>query len=384
MKRLKKAMALLLAGSLVVSVFSGCGGNTSQSNDKKLGNLKFEKELEIKHASQFKVDVYEGGYYYITTAEKDKCLVVPEGGKEPEGLPKDVTVLHGTTDKMYLQATPAMAFFNAINAIDKLSFVGNANPDYWYIPAASEAMKSGKLVFAGKYSEPDYELLLKNECKLTIASTMITHTPEVKDKLEELGIPVFMDLSSREADPLGRLEWVKVYGILTGKYNEAESFYNTEAAKVDKLANEKIEEKTVAFFSINSAGLAVVRKSKDYVPRMIEIAGGKYIFSNLGDDTDALSTVNMSLEEFYQQAVNADVIIYNSTIEGEIKSAKDLVDKSEIFKDFKAVKEGNVWCTSQNMYQATDAMADIIVDMRAVISGNEDGIKNLKYISKLN
>lgn len=384
MKRLKKAMALLLAGSLVVSVFSGCGGNTSQSNDKKLGNLKFEKELEIKHASQFKVDVYEGGYYYITTAEKDKCLVVPEGGKEPEGLPKDVTVLHGTTDKMYLQATPAMAFFNAINAIDKLSFVGNANPDYWYIPAASEAMKSGKLVFAGKYSEPDYELLLKNECKLTIASTMITHTPEVKDKLEELGIPVFMDLSSREADPLGRLEWVKVYGILTGKYNEAESFYNTEAAKVDKLANEKIEEKTVAFFSINSAGLAVVRKSKDYVPRMIEIAGGKYIFSNLGDDTDALSTVNMSLEEFYQQAVNADVIIYNSTIEGEIKSAKDLVDKSEIFKDFKAVKEGNVWCTAQNMYQATDAMADIIVDMRAVISGNEDGIKNLKYISKLN
>ena len=193
-----------------------------------------------------------------------------------------------------------------------------------------------------------------------------------------------MDLSSREADPLGRLEWVKVYGILTGKYNEAESFYNTEAAKVDKLANEKIEEKTVAFFSINSAGLAVVRKSKDYVPRMIEIAGGKYIFSNLGDDTDALSTVNMSLEEFYQQAVNADVIIYNSTIEGEIKSAKDLVDKSEIFKDFKAVKEGNVWCTAQNMYQATDAMADIIVDMRAVISGNEDGIKNLKYISKLN
>lgn len=384
MKRLKKAMALLLAGSLVVSVFSGCGGNTSQSNDKKLGNLKFEKELEIKHASQFKVDVYEGGYYYITTSEKDKCLVVPEGGKEPEGLPKDVTVLHGTTDKMYLQATPAMAFFNAINAIDKLSFVGNANPDYWYIPAASEAMKSGKLVFAGKYSEPDYELLLKNECKLTIASTMITHTPEVKDKLEELGIPVFMDLSSREADPLGRLEWVKVYGILTGKYNEAESFYNTEAAKVDKLANEKIEEKTVAFFSINSAGLAVVRKSKDYVPRMIEIAGGKYIFSNLGDDTDALSTVNMSLEEFYQQAVNADVIIYNSTIEGEIKSAKDLVDKSEIFKDFKAVKEGNVWCTAQNMYQATDAMADIIVDMRAVISGNEDGIKNLKYISKLN
>lgn len=383
MKKLRKVVALLLAGAMLTSVFSGCGGNTNANDDKKLGNLKFEKELEIKHASQFEVDIYEGGYYYITTAEKDKCLVVPEGAKEPEGLPKDVTVLHGTTDKMYLQASPAMAFFNAINAIDKLSFVGNANPDYWYIPAASEAMKSGKLVFAGKYSEPDYELLLKEGCKLTIASTMITHTPEVKDKLEELGIPVFMDLSSREADPLGRLEWVKVYGILTGKYNEAESFYNTEAAKVDKLANEKIEEKTVAFFSINSAGLAVVRKSKDYVPRMIEIAGGKYIFTGLGDDTDALSTVNMSLEEFYQQAVNADVIIYNSTIEGEIKSAKDLIDKSEIFKDFKAVKEGNVWCTAQNMYQATDAMADIIVDMRAVISGDVESIKNLKYMTKL-
>lgn len=383
MKNIKRIVAFMLAGVMFLSTFSGCGEKKIASDDKKLGDLKYKGAVEIKHASQFTIDEYEGGYYYIITAEKDKCLVVPEGAKDPEGLPKDVTVLHGTTDKMYLQATPAMAFFNAINAIDKISYVGNANPDYWYIPAASEAMKSGKLIFAGKYSEPDYELLLKNGCNMTIASTMIFHTPEVKDKLEELGIPVFVDLSSREADPLGRLEWVKVYGILTGKFAEAEEFFNTEAAKVDKISEQKIEEKTVAFFSINSAGLAVVRKSKDYVPSMISIAGGKYIFSNLGDDTDALSTVNMSLEEFYQQAVNADVIIYNSTIEGEIKSAKDLVDKSEIFKDFKAVKDGNVWCTSQNMYQATDAMADIIVDMRAVISGDKEAQKNLKYINKL-
>ena len=57
-------------------------------------------------------------------------------------------------------------------------------------------------------------------------------------------------------------------------------------------------------------------------------------------DDNALSTMNMQMEEFYARAKDADYIIYNSTIDGELASMSELLKKSSLLEDFKAVKEG--------------------------------------------
>ena len=54
--------------------------------------------------------------------------------------------------------------------------------------------------------------------------------------------------------------------------------------------------------------------------------------------------------------------------------------RSEILADFKAVKEGNVWCTTNDSYQQSMAIGYMIEDMHKVISGSEEG---LHYIYKL-
>ncbi len=68
----------------------------------------------------------------------------------------------------------------------------------WYVQKAKEAMEEGTLVYAGKYSAPDYEQLLQGGCTFAIENTMVTHNPEVKEKLEELGIRVMVERSSYE------------------------------------------------------------------------------------------------------------------------------------------------------------------------------------------
>ena len=98
-----------------------------------------------------------------------------------------------------------------------------------------------------------------------------------------------------------------------------------------------------------------MRQSSDYIPKMIELAGGKYIFEDLGDEEGARSTVNMQIEDFYQGAKDADYLIYNSTIDGGVSSIEELIDKCEVLKDFKAVKNGDVWCTTNDMYGISDA-----------------------------
>ena len=98
-----------------------------------------------------------------------------------------------------------------------------------------------------------------------------------------------------------------------------------------------------------------MRKPGDYVAKMITMAGGTYVPQSAEEEEEnALSTMNMEMEAFYAKAKDADYIIYNSTIDGELKSLDELLKKSELLKDFKAVKEGNVWCLTKSMFQETN------------------------------
>lgn len=47
-------------------------------------------------------------------------------------------------------------------------------------------MEDGDIIYAGKYSAPDYEMILNENCGLAIENTMILHTPEVKEQMENL------------------------------------------------------------------------------------------------------------------------------------------------------------------------------------------------------
>lgn len=342
-----------------------------------LAGLKYDHSLELQYADQFAVDYYEGDYALITIEGGDQFLLVPEGKEAPEGLDEDITVIHQPLENIYLVATSTMDFFRALDGIGSISLSGT-KADGWYIDEAKEALESGAVSFAGKYNAPDYELILSKKCDLALESTMIYHNPEVKEKLEEFGIPVLVEHSSYENHPLGRTEWVKLYGALLDKEEEAEAVFEEQAEKLNSIKDSENTGKTVAFFYINSMGSANVRKSNDYVSKMIELAGGNYIFNDLGTDEEGLSTMNMGMEDFYAGARDADYIIYNSTIDGELKSLDELLKKSELLKDFKAVKEGNVWCLTKSMFQETTCLGDVIMDIHRMLTENDpDGLTYL-------
>ena len=253
----------------------------------------------------------------------------------------------------------------------------------WDVPYIKDLVDAGDVVYAGRYSAPDFEMLLGEKCSLAIESTMIYHSPDIKEKLESLGIPVLVERSSYESHPLGRVEWIRLYGLLTGKEEEADAFFQKQLEQVSGLETFGKTGKTVAFFHINTNGAAVIRKPGDYVSRMIELAGGDYVFSNLEGEENALSTMNMQMEAFYAGAKDADILIYNSTIDGEIHTVAELLEKSGLLADFKAVKSGDVWCTEQSMFQQTSAAAGMIADIRAVVTGEADGKDRLTFLHRL-
>ena len=118
---------------------------------------------------------------------------------------------------------------------------------------------------------------------------------------------------------------------------------------------------------------------------MIRIAGGNYIFraEDLNIDENALSTMNIQMESFYQTAKDADILIYNSTIEGELAKIDDLLQKNSLFREFRAVQNHNVWCTEQNCFQQTTGAADMITDLNRIFTGQAADISQLTYLHQL-
>lgn len=367
-----RKISLFLALLLILSVlFTGCKSPENETPDNSESLLVLKEHVRNEYAEQFSIDRYEGGYSLITTTlngSSSRFLVVPEGADIPE-LEKDVSVIQQPARNFYIAATSAMGLFAEVGAMDAVKFSGTKAED-WYIDAAREAMEQGALIYAGKYREPDYELLLTGGCTLSIQSTMIEHSPAVREKLISLGIPVFVDYASYEPHPLGRSEWIKVYAEMCGKAEEAERVFSRQSEKLKALDGVESTGKTAAFFYINSAGQAVTRKSGDYITKMIELAGGRSVFEDNGGD-NALSTTVMEMEKFYTAAKDADFIIYNSTIGGEISAVEDLLAKNSLLADFKAVKNGNVWCTRENVYQETTKLGTMIFDFYSVFSGTE-------------
>lgn len=366
----KRITALLLALAMQLALLGfGCPSARAEGAPE-LPGLTFEAETELEYAQCFRLYRYEGGYTLITIENGGDFLVVPEDGQVPGGLDDGITVLRQPLDRIYLAATSAMSLFNAVDALDHIRLTGT-RASGWCIDAAVEALNSGAMLFSGKYSEPDYELMIGEDCNLAIESTMIYHTPKVKEMIEDLGIPVLVDRSSYEPHPLGRTEWIKLYAVLVDKEDEAAAFFDQQASVIRELENFENTGKTVAFFAVNSDGSVVIRKPSDYIPKMIALAGGRYAFEDFVTD-QAATSISITMEDFYAKAVDADVLIYNASIAAPISTVDELLALNELFADFKGVQEGNVWCTGKSFYQATDIVGQMIRDIHLALTDGDE------------
>lgn len=377
---MKRGFQIAIVILLILSMLCGC---RKEQRKEGLGNgWEPVDRMKLDFATEFAVDYYQDGYKLISIGDGSRFLVVPEGKQCPQGIAGDIVPLYQPIENIYLAASAAMCLFDAMERLDTISLSG-IRQQSWHIPNAAKAMEEGRILYAGKYSEPDYEMIMDYQCPLAVESTMIGHASEVKDKLEELGIAVLVDQSSMESHPLGRTEWMKLYAALLNEEEKAEALFQEQVQRLNEVLSSEDTGKSVAFFHISSSGYVVARKTGDYVSKMIEMAGGHYVFDNLGDPEKATSTVTIEMETFFATAKDADYIIYNSTIGGEIKSLEELLKKSDLLKEFKAVQNGNVWCTNQNMYQETTKLGEMVQSFHKIFSGEAESLDELPYLYRL-
>lgn len=435
---------------------AGASGTVGESSvhwsaAPEIDGLRFVSSEKNDVAEYFRLSVYEdasGAKYQLleTAGGLHRYLIAPadaqvsdrksdhftaraseanSANKEKKGDALDLTVLQQPLTTTYVAASAVMAPLCDLGAVSQIRFSG-LREEGWYVDEARTAMKKGSMLFAGKYSEPDYETLLREGCDLALESTMIYRSPEVIEKLSALGISVYIDYSSYEPHVLGRLEWIRVYGALFGHEEKAQQWYASERDRIRAIqkdaetssgeasqsgkSTEKSETKTsrnskneassigsssgragtdttadlrptVVYFYVNSSGQIQVRQPHDYIPELLELAGARYLAPDMkGLSGSRKSNVTVSLEDFYSSCRDADYLIYSATLDRPLSSIRELLGKNALFADFKAVKEGHVYTTDKDFYQLSDRMADFAEDVRRMLQ-NQDDMHFLKLVA---
>ena len=359
---------------------NGFGIRPAGFDDLTIGGMKPDGKLELEHAQGFDV-LYYGNCRLIRIYGSGDFLLVPEKEQPPEGLPEDITVIKQPVGCSYIASTSVMDLIRQIGAMDCVKLAGLDAND-WSVEEAADRIRDARMVYAGKYRSPDYELILSAGCDLAVENTMIYHDPQVKEKLEDLGIPVMVETSSYESDPLGRLEWIKLYGVLFGREKAADEYYSGAKNRIMGVSESPNSDLSVAVFYVTATGMINVRMPGDYITKMIEMAGGVYVpDSDTVKNRTGMGTLNMQAEDFYAAAADADVLIYNGTIDGDVDSVEDIAAKGAIFSKFRAVQDGKVYLLRGDFFQQPTAMADLIVDVHDILSGEDE---DLTFLTKLN
>ncbi len=364
-------LSVLLALLLMISL---------PSMASSLEGLTVVSEEPLQYATGFTLTHYQDGFISFTlNATPDKVyLLVPEGQSAPEGLADNVVVLQKPITRITFNSTGMVSLVDAIGGLDNIATVGT-DLKGWYLDNVIARLKSGDILFSGNYKEPDFEMLAQAGIQLEVDTVRLAEHPNIIAKYDELDIPWMIESSSKEGHPLGRVEWVKLFGAIMDMQQQANDYFALQVDKVAQVINSQSTGKTVAMVYMSSDGTKVFcRNGGDYMAAMIGLAGGEYIMQDIAPEKSGTTSVTM--EEFYAACAEADYLFYHNFVQ-KFTSLEEMIAFNPLFADLKAVKDGRVYVTSPDFSQSTAAIAGIIADMHTVLT--DEKVETTGSLSKL-
>ncbi|RXZ61329.1 hypothetical protein ESZ91_02780 [Candidatus Borkfalkia ceftriaxoniphila] len=403
---MKRSLALVLLAVLAMStlLFAACDKkeNEQQGITVAYSQLTSTGKEENTFAELFSIehlkDENEKAYSKIEVFDKEKkldtsWLLLPEGVDKVSGAPAGVNIMtFRDRQNIMVSSASTMALINAMDALSKVPMT--TADTTWRIQEIKDAIDKGTVKEVGKYSKPDYEQIIsigaEKHVTFAVFSTMLDSVPDVYDQLTKTcNLRIMRDQSSYESHPLGRTEWIKIYGEIFDMRDKSDAVFNGQVEILNETTSKinvpEAERKTVLiFYTTSTKDTFYVRNAADYVTELVNLGGGKQV-AEIGPGKSG--NTKMTQEWFIQECSQADYVLYNWTSGAsgvKDESLQGLIDArlGDWFKDFKAYKEGNVWRTSNDFYQKMDKMGEMVADIYKMLYG-ENVSDTLTYVNRL-
>ena len=222
------------------------------SDDGSQGTVEYDDEGNIIAQSQN--EITEGLYQNNIV----NYLIVPDGVEVPAGLDKDCIIIQQPADKTFVASEKVLEMMADLGAAESIASVGLEEKDI-KVKDVKKAIEEEKTVTAGDLDKPDYAALVKTKTNLAILpSDALPEEVDEKSTEEEtaeseetakrlavlqkrfsaLAVPVLADRQEHEKTNYASAEWIKVYGAIYGKAEEAEKAFDEYVKNNDKKKNQ--------------------------------------------------------------------------------------------------------------------------------------------------
>jgi iron complex transport system substrate-binding protein len=291
----------------------GCNvrhNSSSETGSKSVG-VHSESGDTIRYALGFTVtpcDGYTKVEVHDPWSEKkllQRYLLVPRGNALPDAMPAG-TVVRVPLQNIVVYAAIHAAVLDELGVIDNVT--GVCESRYIKIPAVSNRINAGLIQDLGKSTSPNIEKMIESGTEVVIASPFDNGS---YGAVEKTGIPIIECADYMEADPLGRAEWIKFIGLLTGKHERADSLFReteTNYLKIKALA-ENVTSRPKLMTELKYGSTWYVSGGESYMARIFDDARADYIFRYL----PGTGGVPLNFETVLDKAIHADIwlIHYN-------------------------------------------------------------------------
>ncbi|SFD86210.1 ABC transporter substrate-binding protein [Flavobacterium phragmitis] len=315
-------------------ILTGCKKN------ENLETVKTETaKNSIEYASGLSIVKYDD-YSVVTVsnpwpnANKDfKYILKEKDGKVPDSL-QGYTTIQVPLASVVVTSTTNIPFLEMLEVENKL--VGFPHTDYISSEKTRALIDKGSVKNVGQNEKLNIEQLIELSPDLIVTFGVDNNNPML-DNLKKSGLNVLIQGDWMEQSPLGKAEWIKLYGALFGKEEQAKELFDkivqsyNQAKKmvVDKPATSKV------LYGSMYEDVWYVAKGNSWVAEFMKDAKANYLWSDLkGSGSEGLS-----FEKVLDKAKDANVWIAS----GSFKSLEELQKANPHYGEFDAFKNKTVY-----------------------------------------
>ena len=270
--------------------------------------------------------------------QRARLVLVPRG-LEPPALTGDLTgasLIRTPVRRIAVNEQPQEAMLRVLGVEDRIVAVGGHNSYHDDLRRKARAGEIQQIGY-GWHMPPTLDALVAAQPDVLIARMAdLTHTQHM-ERVESLGIPVVPTFIDAEPHYMGRVEWVRLMGLLTGKEAEADAFVQMVSEEIDRLTSlaRTQPRRSVLWAWYRSAGnrWAVTQRNADAA--LIRDANAELVLG--AEDDPQLDTFSdLSTERLLRDATGADCWMIRDPLSG-------VFDAQDVLARFKAYREGCVF-----------------------------------------
>ena len=311
-----------------------CKKNTETTTVKVKNSIEYANGVEIHNYDDFTIMKITKPWPDATKAYTYICA------KSNENLPDSLskyTFIQIPVSTLVATSTTHIPSLVALNETDKL--IGFPNLEYISSEIVRKSIDSGKVKELSDNESLNFEKTIDLQPQIIIGLSMDSETSKF-NQFEKAGIPVIYNADWVETSPLGKAEWIKFFGVLFDKQEQATDYFNNIVKEYDKAKKqvESVKQRPSVLSGSVFQDVWYMPQGGSWMAQFINDAGGNYMWS----DTQGTGSLSLSFEAVFEKAMDADVWIGP----GEFNSFDQMLAANKHYGQFKAFQQKQIYSYS--------------------------------------